>query len=68
MLPYVQMLLCCQLLGIKPEFFDFLKNQCRGIVIESYGSGGIPFQGRNILEKLNELVQCGTSVVITTNA
>ena len=52
--------------GIKPEFFDFLKNHCRGIVIESYGSGGIPFQGRNILEKLNELVQCGISVVITT--
>lgn len=52
--------------GIKPEFFDFLKNQYRGIVIESYGSGGIPFQGRNILEKLNELVECGISVVITT--
>ncbi|MBE3102836.1 MAG: asparaginase [Bacilli bacterium] len=52
--------------GIKPEFFDFLKNQCHGIVIESYGSGGIPFQGRNILEKLNELTECGISVVITT--
>ncbi len=52
--------------GIKPEFFDFLKKQCQGIVIESYGSGGIPFQGRNILEKLNELTECGISVVITT--
>lgn len=52
--------------GIKPEFFDFLKNQCKGIVIESYGSGGIPFQGRNILQKLNELTECGISVVITT--
>ncbi|MDM5336166.1 asparaginase [Fictibacillus enclensis] len=52
--------------GIKPEFFDFLKNQCQGIVIESYGSGGIPFQGRNILEKLDELIECGISVVITT--
>lgn len=52
--------------GIKPDFFDFLKNQYRGIVIESYGSGGIPFQGRNILEKLNELVECGISIVITT--
>jgi L-asparaginase len=52
--------------GIKPEFFDFLKYQCKGIVIESYGSGGIPFQGRNILEKLNELTECGISVVITT--
>lgn len=52
--------------GIKPEYFDFLKNQYRGVVIESYGSGGIPFQGRNIIEKLNELVECGISVVITT--
>ncbi|MDQ0862300.1 type I asparaginase [Bacillus sp. V2I10] len=52
--------------GIKPEFFDILKNQCKGIVIESYGSGGIPFQGRNILQKLNELTECGISVVITT--
>jgi L-asparaginase len=52
--------------GIKPEFFDFLKKQYKGIVIESYGSGGIPFQGRNLLEKLNELTECGISVVITT--
>ncbi|MFD6441165.1 asparaginase [Peribacillus sp. NPDC060186] len=52
--------------GIKPEFFDFLKNQYQGIVIESYGSGGIPFHGRNILEKLNGLAECGISVVITT--
>ncbi|MDN4526411.1 asparaginase [Fictibacillus fluitans] len=52
--------------GIKPEFFDCLKDQCQGIVIESYGSGGIPFQGRNILEKLNELIACGIPIVITT--
>lgn len=52
--------------GIQPEYFDFLKKSSRGIVIESYGSGGIPFQGRNILEKLDELTQCGISVVITT--
>jgi L-asparaginase len=52
--------------GIKPEFFDSMKNLYKGIVIESYGSGGIPFQKRNILEKLNELTQCGISIVITT--
>jgi L-asparaginase len=52
--------------GIKPEFFDSLKNLYQGIVIESYGSGGIPFQGRDILAKLNEMTECGISVVITT--
>lgn len=52
--------------GIKPEIFDALKNVYKGIVIESYGSGGIPFQGRDILAKLNEMTECGISVVITT--
>lgn len=52
--------------GMQPEFFDYLKTQSRGVVIESYGSGGIPFQGRNILEKLDELIECGIPVVITT--
>ncbi|MBM7588249.1 L-asparaginase [Bacillus pakistanensis] len=52
--------------GIKPEFFDSLKNLCKGIVIESYGSGGIPFERRNIVEKLNNLAKCGMSIVITT--
>lgn len=52
--------------GIKPEYFDFLKEHCQGIVVESYGSGGIPFHGRNILEKLNELTESGISVVVTT--
>ncbi len=52
--------------GIKPEYFDFLKDHCQGIVVESYGSGGIPFHGRNILEKLNELTESGISVVVTT--
>ncbi len=52
--------------GIKPEFFDSLKHSYKGIVIESYGSGGIPFQGRNILEKVNELAKQGLSIVVTT--
>lgn len=52
--------------GINPEFFDSLKNLCQGIVIESYGSGGIPFERRNIVEKLNDLVKCGISIVVTT--
>jgi L-asparaginase len=52
--------------GIQPEWFDFLKTQSKGVVIESYGSGGIPFQGRNLLAKLDELTERGISVVITT--
>lgn len=52
--------------GIKPEFFDGLKDVYQGVVVESYGSGGIPFQVRNILAKLVELTNHGVSVVITT--
>lgn len=52
--------------GIEPSFFDALKGLYKGIVVEGYGSGGVPFQGRNILEKVNELAHQGTAVVITT--
>lgn len=52
--------------GIEPSFFDSLKGLYKGIIVEGYGSGGVPFQGRNILEKVNELAHQGTAVVITT--
>lgn len=52
--------------GIEPSLFDALKGLYKGIIIEGYGSGGVPFQGRNILEKVNELAYQGTAVVITT--
>lgn len=52
--------------GLKPEFLDAIKGVYKGVVIESYGSGGIPFEGRNLLEKINELLEEGISVVITT--
>ncbi|ASZ61910.1 MULTISPECIES: asparaginase [Bacillus] len=52
--------------GLKPEMFDALKSMYKGIVIESYGSGGVPFEGRDILSKVNELIESGIVVVITT--
>jgi L-asparaginase len=52
--------------GAKPELFDYLKHLYKGVIIESFGSGGIPFQGRNLLPKLQELIASGVAVVITT--
>jgi len=52
--------------GTKPELFDYIKHLYKGVVIESYGSGGIPFQGRDLLPKVKELVASGIAVVITT--
>ncbi|MBZ5753465.1 asparaginase [Metabacillus rhizolycopersici] len=52
--------------GITPEVFDYIKQSFRGVVIESYGNGGIPFEKRNLLPKINELIEAGIAVVITT--
>ena len=52
--------------GIKPEIFDCLKDLYKGIIIESFGNGGLPFEGRNLLSKIQELTEMGIAVVITT--
>jgi L-asparaginase len=52
--------------GAKPELFDCIRHLYKGVIIESFGSGGIPFQGRNLLPKLRELINAGIAVVITT--
>ena len=50
----------------KPEIFDCLKGLYKGIIIESFGNGGLPFEGRNLLSKIQELTEMGIAVVITT--
>ncbi|HJV30702.1 MAG TPA: asparaginase [Bacillales bacterium] len=52
--------------GTKPEIFDCLKDLYKGIIIESFGNGGLPFEGRNLLTKVQELTEKGIAVVITT--
>ncbi|MBE2913988.1 asparaginase [Anoxybacillus flavithermus] len=52
--------------GTKPEIFDYIRHLYRGVIIESFGSGGVPFQGRNLLPKMKELIDDGMAVVITT--
>lgn len=53
--------------GISPDIFDFIKQKYKGVVIESFGSGGIPFIGKaNILGKIEDLAYSGVIVVITT--
>lgn len=51
--------------GIKPEIFDMLlQMNYKGIVIEAFGLGGLHFIRRNLVEKLEEMVQKGISVVV----
>lgn len=52
--------------GIKPEIFDFIKDTYKGVIIESFGIGGIPNVDHDIVSKVHELVVAGVAVVITT--
>jgi L-asparaginase len=52
--------------GTKPELFDFLKQHYKGVIIECFGLGGVPTQGRNLVPKIKELIDAGVAVVIAT--
>ncbi len=52
--------------GTKPEIFDFLKKLYKGVIVESYGNGGVPFEQRNLLPKIKELIDEGVAVLIST--
>ena len=52
--------------GIGTEIFDFIKTQYKGVIIESFGIGGIPNVNHDIVSKVHELVKAGLAVVITT--
>lgn len=53
--------------GMEPDVLDYIGEKYEGIVIESYGVGGLPFYDkRNFLEKLGHLSDKGKIVVIAT--
>lgn len=52
--------------GCNPEIFDYLSVSYKGVIIETFGSGGLPFSGRSLLEKVQKLTEKGIAVVITT--
>lgn len=53
--------------GMDPSIFDYIMQSCRGVVIESFGVGGIPYYGDNAFEeKIAAMMENGVRVVITT--
>lgn len=52
--------------GMGTEIFDFVKNHYKGVIIESFGIGGIPNEGPDIVSKVHEMIEAGLAVVITT--
>lgn len=53
--------------GMEPDVLDYIGEKYEGVVIESYGVGGLPFlDKRNFLEKLGDLTEKGKIVVVAT--
>lgn len=52
--------------GTKPEIFDFIQKHYKGIIIESFGNGGVPFEERSLLPKIKSLTESGVAVLIST--
>ncbi|WP_100486291.1 asparaginase [Sporolactobacillus pectinivorans] len=52
--------------GLSPLFFDFLQDHTKGLIIESFGNGGLPFEKRNLVSGVDRLVRKDIPVVITT--
>lgn len=51
--------------GLNPEIFDMLLNMnYKGIVIEAFGAGGLHFIRRDLISKLEKIVQKGINVVV----
>lgn len=58
----------CKLIpGADPAIFDYLADRYHGVVIESFGVGGIPCYGsEDFMQALERLLAAGVTVVITT--
>ncbi len=52
--------------GIHPDLLDRVADGVRGLVIESFGNGGIPSLQRNLLPSIERLTAKGVAVVVTT--
>lgn len=52
--------------GLDPTIFDYLKDNMKGVIIESYGIGGVSSEILDIATKVHELTDAGIAVVLTT--
>lgn len=52
--------------GMKPSIFAFIKENYKGVIIESFGIGGIPSEEYDIVLEVTKLIEAGIAVVITT--
>lgn len=51
--------------GLNPEIFDVLLNMnYKGIIIEAFGAGGLHFIRRDLISKLEKIVEKGITVIV----
>lgn len=51
--------------GLDPNIFDLLiQTECRGVVVEAFGAGGLNFLRRDLVSKLKTAVEAGVTVVV----
>ncbi len=52
---------------MRTDIFDYIKKSgCKGVIIESFGLGGLPDDTSDILARIKEATEAGIPVVITT--
>ncbi len=52
--------------GLQPKIFDYIKDNFKAVIIESYGIGGISTEILDLASKVAELTEAGVVVAITT--
>lgn len=52
--------------GMSEKIFDFVRENYRGVIIESFGIGGVPGEQPDLVTKVQELAEARLAVVITT--
>lgn len=53
--------------GISPAIFDYLEANCEGLIVESFGAGGVPdYGGDAFFNRMKLFLRSGKPVVFTT--
>ena len=53
--------------GLRADIFDWLDTHCDGLVIESFGAGGLPnYENDAFCERLSHFLSLGKTAVLTT--
>ena len=55
--------------GLSEDIFDYLDKHCDGLIIESFGAGGLPDYNDNaFFKRLSHFISMGKTAVLTTQA